>query len=423
MAKKLAVILAAVFIAATTLAAPRRRAVKPPPMDVATPAGWLAAHAAFFTASESNGDVSDLAPIGPLIGDATLVGLGDGTHGTHEYFVAKRRIIEYLVRNKDFDEVDFEGEYPVFAQIDAYINGAPGDAKQLVFSPTDAYYFFWEVQELVDVIECMRDYNLHRPAGVRAIRVGGADIYGAVAMGSAVASYLDRVDPGAAPKARTNYTCVTSTSYFAMPNCVAAVKETRDAIAAHQADYVAASSQREFDEISHQADLIAGYTLQERDRLMAANAIWLRDHHSATHKSIFWAHQEHVGRTSTLTKPAGAFITEQIGASYFAFGNATFDGTFLASAAPNASTPPKIVAFLPLTNDGYELSLYSAGALRMMIPLRAAPPKWLSDSHHLRWGDRASANNTVEMLPAKFDAVVYIEFTTPNHWVRGEGQP
>ena len=338
MAKKLCVVLAAVLVSVTTLASPRRRAVKPLPIDISTPAGWLAANAIFFTASESNGDVSDLAPIGALIGDATLVGLGDGTHGTHEYFVTKRRIVEYLVRNKDFDEVDFEGEYPAFAQIDAYINGAPGDAKQLVFSPLDAYYFFWEMQELVDVVEWMRDYNLHRPPGVRAIHTGGADIYGGAAMGSAVAAYLDRVDPGAAPRARTNYSCITSTSYFAMPNCVAAVKETRDAIAGRQADYVAASSQREFDEISHEADLIASYTLLDRDHLMAANAIWLRDHHSATHKSIFWGHQEHVGKTSSLTRPTGAFINDQIGASYFAFGNATFDGTFLTSDSPNAGS-------------------------------------------------------------------------------------
>ena len=119
-----------------------------------------------------------------------------------------------------------------------------------------------------------------------------------------------------------------------------------------------------------------------------------------------------------LAKPAGAFITEQIGTSYFAFGNASFDGTFLTSAAANANTPPKTVAFLPLTNDGYELSFHSAGASRMIIPLRGAPPKWLSDSHHLRWGDRVFPNNTVETLPAKFDAVVYIELTTPNHWLR-----
>ena len=417
MAKKLCVVLAAVFIAATAFAAPRRRAVNAPPADVSTPAGWLAANAFVFTSSEFNGDVSDLTPIGGLIGDATLVGLGDGTHGTHEYFVTKRRIVEYLVRNKDFDEVDFEAEFPVFNQIDAYINGAPGDAKQLVFSPTDAYYFFWEMQELVNLIEWMRDYNVHRPPGVRAIHVGGADVYGGAVMASAVAAYLDRVDPGAAPKARTNYTCVGTSSY-ASPNCLLGAQETRDAVAAHQAAYVAASSPREFDDISHQADLIAAYTVQARDSLMATNAIWLRDHHSATHKSIFWGHQEHVGKTSSLTRPTGAFINDQIGASYFAFGNATFDGTFLTSDSPNAGTPPKVTAFLPLTNDGYELSFHSAGASRMIIPLRGETPKWLADPHHLRWGDARTAINTIETLPAKLDAVVYIELTTPNHWLR-----
>jgi len=414
MTKKLGVVLAAVFIAVSVAAAPKRRSINPPPIDTTTPAGWLAANAYVFTASESNGDVSDLAAIGPLIGDATLVGLGDGTHGTHEYFVAKRRIIEYLVRNKDFDEVDFEGEYPAFRSIDAYINGAPGDAKQLVISPTDAYYFFWEMQELVDLIEWMRDYNLHRPAGARAIHTGGFDVYGLVAMAPDVIAYLDRVDPAAATAARTNYACL-SKGFSAQ--CVTDATGVKNDLAAHAQAYAAASSQREYDDALHEATMIAEGTVGQRDQRMAANALWLRDHHSATHKTILWAHQEHVGRlTQVLARSMGSYLTEAARASYFTFGNATLDGTFLTN--PNPSVPPAATAFLPLTSDGYELNFRAAGAARVIIPLRGALPKWLADPHHLRAGDAGDAYDRVENLPQKFDAVIYIEHTTPNHWVR-----
>ncbi len=244
MAKSTLSTLITLLLTATTLAAPRRHAVQPP-------AGWTPSA---FSTTESNGDVSDLAPIGPLVGDATLIGLGDGTHGTHEYFATKRRIIEYLVRNKDFDEVDFEGEFLHFAKIDAYINGAPGDAKQLVLSPPDIYYFFWEVQELADVVEWMRDYNLHRVPGVRAIHVGGADIYGVVEAAVDATKYLDRVDPAAADNARAASGCVSLT----MPQqCELGFAAIRDAALAHEAAYVASTSQREFDDAVHAMDLVA----------------------------------------------------------------------------------------------------------------------------------------------------------------------
>jgi|GEM_PF-3374182 len=414
MAKTVRVALILLFITAPTFAAPRRRAVQPP-ADTSSPASWLAANAHAFSTSESNGDVSDLASIGPLIGDATIVGLGDGTHGTHEYFATKRRIIEFLVRNKDFDEVDFEGEFLAFDAIDRYINGAPGDARQLVLSPTDIYYLFWEMQELVDLIEWMRDYNLHRAPGVRAIHIGGADIFGTPQNIAALEAYLDRVDPSEASKARTALACMSSP--IPAQQCYADAAALRDEIASREAVYVTSSSQREFDDALHEAALVSKSTFGARDALMAENAIWLRDHHSATHKAVFWAHQEHVGRLSSIVNPtAGSQLTKQLGDGYFAFGNATFDGSFLRT---DAGTPPPVsMPMMPLTSDGYEVSFHAARAPRLIIPLRGTLPPWLAETHHLRGGDAASAYDKVETLSKKFDAILYVETTTPNHWVR-----
>ena len=65
-------------------AAERRRSAHPPVSD-ATPAGWLLNHAYPYVEA-----------IGTVAGPATMIGLGDDTHGTHEFFDVKLRMIEKL---------------------------------------------------------------------------------------------------------------------------------------------------------------------------------------------------------------------------------------------------------------------------------------------------------------------------------------
>lgn len=53
-------------------------------------------------------DLSDLAPLGEIVGDARVVALGEATHAGGGAFVAKARVVRYLHEKKGFDVLAFE---------------------------------------------------------------------------------------------------------------------------------------------------------------------------------------------------------------------------------------------------------------------------------------------------------------------------
>src|SRR5206468_9052536 len=103
--------------------AQRRHAVHPPAVPDTTPAGWLANHGY---------PLSDMEPLRAVIGSATVVGLGDATHGTHEFFDIKLRMIDFLVREMNFTTVGMEGPFVDFNRLNDYILGGSGDPHTIL---------------------------------------------------------------------------------------------------------------------------------------------------------------------------------------------------------------------------------------------------------------------------------------------------
>jgi len=51
---------------------------------------------------EPGGDTGDLRALDPMIGDARVVGLGEATHSSHDFFALKDRVFRHLVEEKGF---------------------------------------------------------------------------------------------------------------------------------------------------------------------------------------------------------------------------------------------------------------------------------------------------------------------------------
>jgi erythromycin esterase-like protein len=53
-------------------------------------------------------DDTDLRPIAEILKDKTVIGLGEGTHGTREFYLYKARLIKYLILHQNLKLVLFE---------------------------------------------------------------------------------------------------------------------------------------------------------------------------------------------------------------------------------------------------------------------------------------------------------------------------
>ena len=143
-----------------------------------------------------------------LIGDARFVLIGEASHGTHEFYAERAVITRRLILEQKFSAVCIEGDWPDAHRVDCWVKGISDDR-----SPEQALEGFrrfptwmWRNEVVRDFIAWLRGHNME--CGVER-RVGfyGLDLYRMFGSIQSVLSYLDRVDPDAARRARSRYSC------------------------------------------------------------------------------------------------------------------------------------------------------------------------------------------------------------------------
>src|SRR6266487_1827415 len=164
--------------------AERQRASRPPAVSDATPAGWLINHGY---------RLNDMSPLRLVIGNATVVGLGDATHGTHEFFDIKVKMIQFLVEEMNFTNVALEGPFVDFNRLNEYVLGGPGDPHAILLH-REIGYWFWASEEMVALADWMRSYNANR-GGRPPVQIAGFDVTDEKGADALAVAYVTSVDP------------------------------------------------------------------------------------------------------------------------------------------------------------------------------------------------------------------------------------
>lgn len=84
------------------------------------------------------------------------MGLGEGSHGAHEFFTMKQRVLEYLVEKMGFTLFAMEWSWSTGEQINDYVLKGQGDI-QTILEQQGAW--IWKTQEMLDLVHWMRTYN------------------------------------------------------------------------------------------------------------------------------------------------------------------------------------------------------------------------------------------------------------------------
>lgn len=356
-------------------------------------------------------DTSELEPLDDLVRNASIVGLGDATHGTHELYTLRLRMIDYLVRRHGFTALSIEMPFPIGERIDAYVQGGPGDPRALLKELHDRLlYFFWNTEEVLAVIEWVRDYNAHR--GDRpAVHIAGSDIYDEAGAVEGVLAYLRSVDPAAAEEAQREYACVLAGTRNGV--CQLAAQRVRDALAAR------AGAAPAYDDALHHADVVLQFfhapVFEPRERSMAANLIWVRDHRG---RVMHWGHQEHVGKLDSRFANGismGKVLAHQLGDEYVAIGTLTGSGTFLQWQQLSPGIFAEAPHVLPDPEEGmYEWHFRQRGLSAMLVPLRRPVP----GTRFRTAGTLNGYSRVQQPLHEKLDAVIYVDRTTATRPLR-----
>ncbi len=107
-----------------------------------------------------------------MVADAKVVGLGEATHGSHEFFTMKERVFRYLVEEKGFTGFALEQGWPEGLAITEYLLTGKGDIRGL--TKTAMAGSPWERGEFLHLFEWMRSYNREHPG--RPVHFVGDDV-------------------------------------------------------------------------------------------------------------------------------------------------------------------------------------------------------------------------------------------------------
>lgn len=99
----------------------------------------------------------DLRWLDPLV-NKSVVGLGEATHGTAEFFEAKHRIFRYLMENHGYKVYAFEADFGESIYIDEAIQkGNAGEIGSLMNAKM--HFWTWKTEEVKALLEWMCTYN------------------------------------------------------------------------------------------------------------------------------------------------------------------------------------------------------------------------------------------------------------------------
>lgn len=114
----------------------------------------------------SNDELHFLDPIA----DKTIIGLGEATHGTAEFFNAKHRIFKYLVENHGYKIFAFEADFGESILINEAVQA--GSKSRIKHLMKNMHFWTWKTKEVERLLEWMCDYNVGKPAEEKVHYVG-----------------------------------------------------------------------------------------------------------------------------------------------------------------------------------------------------------------------------------------------------------
>lgn len=124
---------------------------------------WLDAHLT------SVDDPTGLDRIADLLAKHPVVALGEATHGTKQFFEIKGRLFQALVTRGNFTTLAMELDPRAAERVDEHLQTGRGELEALVRGS----YFFFEAQEIVELLRWMRSHN---QTGAPKVRLVGIDL-------------------------------------------------------------------------------------------------------------------------------------------------------------------------------------------------------------------------------------------------------
>ena len=316
---------------------------------------WIRKSAIPLRDIEAGRGFADLQPLAQTFDTVTVVGLGETTHGTREFFQVKHRLLEFLVTQLGFTVFALEASFAGCQPINEYVLSGKGDLPSLL---TGLWYVVWDTEEMIALLDWMRRYNQTVP-DERKVKFYGLDFFWNAVGRREVLNYLHRVAPEQASVAEPLFETLDAQDakepqeddavlQSALPR-LTALAEWMDG---HKSQLLEAASPQEFAQARHYLVVEErGITWKGdnsvRSRFMSDNLAYILEHERPGTKAVVWAHNAHVskapeGRSPGGTSPGpymGYHLKQRLGDRYYVMGFEFYQGAYQTRVFPEKGPP------------------------------------------------------------------------------------
>lgn len=394
-----------VFIPALVLALLSLCAV---PADAGTCSGdpvvaALAGAARPLDTAEPGGGTADLEALGRSVGGSVIVGVGEATHGSHQFFTLQDRIFRYLVADKGFTSFAREAGWNAGLRINAWLLTGRGDIRQIMREVFQSADRLWNNQEYLELFEWMRAYDMRH---AQKIQFTGDDIYPVEPdIYTRVLAYAADDCPGLYPTIaylyrghptgsvldathefrnlpqdqRLDFAGRTEQAYGLLQSCHPRTGHTSFEWRVQDARVIAQNTRY----LSYDSETQRPQQDLYRDTQMAANLTWWHEHTGG--KTMLAAQDDHVALVSDdpeYPRTEGSFLRERFGRGYFSIRTSLGSGSFVAFVDTSDFPPPvQVFPVGPPEPDSNEYTLNRVRYHDYYLDLRTVRPparQWLT---------------------------------------------
>jgi erythromycin esterase len=379
-------------------------------------------------------DFSELLPIKKLFYDKKVVGMGEATHGTREFFNMKVKMFKFLAVHYGYRIFSIEATYGGTLKVNDYVLYGKGDALSAMKGME-----FWtcDTEEVKELIEWIKATNEGKPEEEK-LKFYGFDCQSFKGPTNALMDYVKEFDKQNLDEFVKGFQGLNDSNYLYFytvnPSNLREIAKIHAIISflqnwfhGKENLYISGSGRTKFELARHNIEnlkqtLLIKETPEKkydflRDSCMAQNIKWI---YELEKTPVFvWAHNGHIGKTPSFHKHVhcmGMFLNTMYGADYYNIGFVFSQGSFQAYCKETEKVQECSLPKFEKNTLTNELSL--AGIDAFFIDLTTTNNKLFRKSTKAYWIGGGFAqeywNRYSRAMIAKkqFDGLIFINTTT-----------
>ena len=395
--------------------------------------GWMSSYLVPLRSLEPGSGHQDLEPLRRQFDGVRIVGLGESTHGVHEFFAVKHRLVEFLVAELGYTVLALEASYAACQPINRYVMHGIGDPAAVL---SGQHYLAWDTEEFAALIGWMRRYN-EAVGEDRKVSFHGLDAGFNEVGRESVRGYLERLAPEWLPTIAETFTALDAqenkwplaTDDDVIAGAVEPLKGLERFLDQESSRLTRHSSAAEFALNRWYVHVMSQWVEPgwPRERHLTENLSRVMDQERPDTKAILWLHNSHIAvETSADGEPRmGQRLRDRFAEAYrcmaLEFGRGTFqtrrisdDGRLGELVVTDMPPPPR--GSLPW-------HLEQTGVQAFVLPVRNAGAaevgEWLYSSrleHGGMWIHTDPDTLFEEVtVGEQYDSILFIDDITCSH--------